>query len=161
LKYAEKTSVSAHRSIEEIDHILKRYGATQFATGRDDEGRRAIVTFKIKGIAYKLEIPLPDPKDFEFRISRGFKYKRTPLQITQLYEQSYKQRWRAMALVIKAKLEAAEAGISSIEQEFMQNILLPDGRTVKDVIIPQLAAAVQGGQMLKELPFFNNAEVKS
>jgi hypothetical protein len=153
-RYAEKTSVSAHRSIEEIDHILKRYGATQFATGRDDDGRRAIISFRISKISYKLEIPIPDKSEFAFSGAGYRKRKRTPLQIDQAYEQAYRQRWRAMALVIKAKLEATAAGISSIEKEFMPDIMLPGGITVKDYLIPQLADAMQSGKMPLALPFF-------
>ena len=153
-RYAEKTSVSAHRSIEEIDRILKRYGATQFITGRDDEGHKAIISFRISNIAYKLEIPIPDKSEFAFSGTGYRKRKRTPLQIEQAWEQAYRQRWRAMALVIKAKLEATTAGISSIEQEFMPNIMLPGNITVKDYLIPQLNQSLESGKLPLALPYF-------
>ena len=35
-------------------------------------------------------------------------------------------------LVIKAKLEAVEAGVTTFEQEFLANMVLPDKTTVSD-----------------------------
>ena len=35
------------------------------------------------------------------------------------WEQACRQRWRALALVIKAKLEAIDAEISTFEEEFL------------------------------------------
>lgn len=60
-------------------------------------------------------------------------------------EQSNRQRWRALALVIKAKLEAVDAGILSFEESFMSNIVLPSGKTVAEEIGPQISAAYSDG----------------
>lgn len=154
LKYAENTSVSAHKSIEEIDRILNRYGATQFITGRDDKGHKALISFQISNISYKLELPIPDKADLAYSGQGSRKRKRTRLQIDQAYEQEYRQRWRAMALVVKAKLEASAAGISTIEKEFLPDIMLPNGLTVKDWVIPQLTKAIDSGKTLVQIPFF-------
>jgi len=52
-----------------------------------------------------------------------------------------------MLLIIKAKLEAVEAGVSTFEEEFMAFIALPDGRTVGDFMAPQIDAAYKTGRM--------------
>lgn len=44
-------------------------------------------------------------------------------------------------MIIKAKLEAVESGISTIEREFLYEIVLPDGSTVGDWVIPQVECA--------------------
>ena len=54
---------------------------------------------------------------------------RTAADQQSAWEQACRQRWRALLLIIRAKLEAAEAGISTLETEFLANIVLPDGRT--------------------------------
>jgi len=36
-RYAEKTTVSAQKSMDDIERALKRYNCTQFATGRNFE----------------------------------------------------------------------------------------------------------------------------
>lgn len=62
------------------------------------------------------------------------------------------QKWWALYLVIKAKLEAVESGISCFEDEFMANIVLPDGSLVGDFMRPQIAAAYDMGTMPALLP---------
>ena len=152
-KYAAHTIVSANRSIEEIERILKRYKASQFVTGRDDESGRALVAFKVGKISYKLELPIPKKDDFK-KDSRG--WLRKDAAIERDWEQAYKQRWRVMALVIKAKLEAVECGISTFEQEFMTNIILPGGQTVRDFLAPQLVQAIESGIMPRVLPMLED-----
>lgn len=56
-------------------------------------------------------------------------------------------RWRALALVIKAKLEAVAAGITTIEDEFLAHTVLPDGQTVGEFMQPQIAIAYERGSM--------------
>lgn len=63
-----------------------------------------------------------------------------------------RQRWRALALVIKAKLEAVEAGITEFEEEFLAHIVLPNGGTVGQFMLPQVATAYETGQMPPLLP---------
>ena len=55
-------------------------------------------------------------------------------------------------LVIKAKLEAVEAQISTIEDEFLAHIALPDGRTVGEWLGPQLGAVYAQHAMPALLP---------
>jgi len=50
-------------------------------------------------------------------------------------------------LAIKAKLECVEAGITTLEQEFMAHILLPNGSTVGEVVLPEIEASYQNKTM--------------
>ena len=68
------------------------------------------------------------------------------------WEQACRQRWRALALVIKAKLEAVESGITTFEDEFLAHIVMPDGQTVATHIKPRIAEAYEGGRMLALMP---------
>ena len=68
------------------------------------------------------------------------------------YEQAVRQKWRALALVIKAKLEAVESGISVFEQEFLANIILSDGRTVSQHVLPRIAEDYESGNLPPLLP---------
>ena len=64
-----------------------------------------------------------------------------------------RQKWRALALVIKAKLEAVESGIAVFEDEFMAYIVLPGGEeTVGDFMRPQIAEAYRIGAAPNMLP---------
>jgi len=56
-------------------------------------------------------------------------------------------------LAIKAKLEAIECGISTLEKEFMAFVVMPDGRSLGDHIIPQLEKISSTGKLPKLLSF--------
>lgn len=63
-----------------------------------------------------------------------------------------RQRWRALALVIKAKLEAIESGITTVDAEFLAHLVLPDGRTYGEFALPQIDEVYRSGAMPPLLP---------
>lgn len=148
MSYAENTSVSTEKSRAEIERTLSKYGADSFMYGWD--AQRAIVGFQAAGrhIKFVVEMPSRDERDFTHH-SRG---RRTAEAAHQKWEQACRQRWRALALVIKAKLEAVEAGISEFEAEFLANIVLPDGSTVGQWAAPQIEQVYATGTMPALLP---------
>lgn len=76
-------------------------------------------------------------------------------QAYEAWEQACRSRWRALYLIIKAKLEAVDSGISTIEREFLYDIVLPDGKTVGEYMAPQIEAAYTTGEMPPMLPMLN------
>lgn len=62
-------------------------------------------------------------------------------------EQMNRQRWRALALAIKAKLEAVASGITVFDEEFLAHIVLPDGRTYGEFATPQIAEVYEHKKM--------------
>jgi hypothetical protein len=146
-RFAAGTDVPVERSRNEIERTLARYGASQFLYGWDPSG--AVIAF-VNGRdderrQVRFHLPLPDRNDPKFVFhSRG---RRTDTEIDRRYEQACRQRWRALLLVVKAKLEAVESGIATFEDEFLAYICLPDGGTVSDLLGPQIADAYLSGQM--------------
>ncbi len=59
---------------------------------------------------------------------------------------------RTLEDVVKAKLEAVEAGISTLEREFLADIVLPSGQTFGAWAAPQLESAYANGRMPALLP---------
>lgn len=145
-RYATKTKVSSSRSKGEIESVVERYGAQQFMSGWSTDGR-ALVGFTMcaRQVKFLLHLPRSDSEEFTTYVSRGYKRLRTPDSARAQYEQAVRQKWRALALVIKAKLEAVESGISIFEDEFLANIVLPDGTLVGDNIRTQIAYAYETG----------------
>lgn len=142
-RYAENTTVPTERSKSEIEQTLMRYGASHF--GYAVEPERAIVQFRAQGRGVRFVLPMPDPNDERFtHHSRG---ERTAAAQQKEYEQATRQAWRALALAIKAKLECVATGIASFEQEFLANILLPDGTTVGQWAAPQIEHAYESNAM--------------
>lgn len=146
-RYAEHTEVGADRSRAEIERTLQRYGASAFAYGWEDG--RAMISFRASGRYVRFELPMPDREEFSRTPGRG--QRRSDTSIDKAFDQAVRQRWRALSLVIKAKLEAVDTGITTFEQEFLAHTLLPDGQTVGSWIIPQVAEAYENGHMPKLL----------
>ena len=144
MPYAENTSVPADKSRAEIERTLQRYGADQFMYGWDQAS--AAVGFRMEGRHVRFVLPLPDPKSDEFRKTPTGKA-RSQSQAQAEWERATRQRWRALALVVKAKLEAVESGITTFEDEFMAHILLPDGSTVGEQMRPRIEQAYKSGKM--------------
>lgn len=149
-KYAADTSVSPEASRMEIEKTLSRYGATAFAYMSRDCA--AAVMFEMCNRRIKFIVPLPDKnlREFTHTPSRG--QKRTPAQAYEAWNQACRQRWRALSLCIKAKLEAVESGISQFEEEFLAHIVLPNGQTYGEFALPQIAIAYERQQMPPMLP---------
>lgn len=144
-RYAERTSVNSDASRAEIERTLRRYGASAFGYGW--EGQQATVMFVLANRRIRFELPLPDPDADEFTRTPARGNARSADAAEKAYEQAVRQRWRALALVIKAKLEAVEAGISTVEDEFLAFVVLPNGSTVSQWVQPQIEQSYATGQM--------------
>lgn len=149
MRYAAQTTVSVATSRSEIEDIVTRYGADQFGHATDNADNRALVQFRIAGKLIRFELPLPSRIDKEF--THSGKKARTESQCTKRWEQACRQRWRALALSIKAKLEAVECKITSFEDEFLSHIVMPNGETFGRWAVPQIQKAIESGQMPKTL----------
>lgn len=144
MTYADRTSVSAEKSRAEIEKLVRRYGATGFAYAWSDNA--AQVAFAIIDRRVRFTLTMPNPTDREFTHSPTGRT-RTAVAAEQVWEQACRSSWRALALVVKAKLEAVESGISTVEQEFLAWIVLPDGSTVGERAIPAIETAYETGKV--------------
>jgi hypothetical protein len=150
-RYAADTSVSVANSKAEIERIIERYGATGFMSGWS--ASQAMIAFAMRERQIRFVLSMPDRDEREFtHHSKGL---RTPEAAHKAWEQACRQRWRALALVIKAKLEAVESGISVFDDEFMANIVMSDGRTVSDHVRPKIAQSYETGSMPPLLPDYS------
>jgi hypothetical protein len=136
MKYAENTSVSSDKSQQEIQRTLRRYGADEFAYGWTNSA--AMVGFVMNGRQIKFLLPMPDPKAKQFTHTPTRGTLRSEAQAFEEYDKAVRQRWRALNLVIKAKLEAVESGITTFDEEFLAHIVMPDGQTVAAHVLPNV-----------------------
>lgn len=112
------TSVSAGRSKENIELLLRRVGAIGFRwdsglPGLDSEGASGFeqLAARIKWHGH----------DLAFR-----------LRIEYANDRGQRQNLRALYWYLKAKIEAIEFGIVDLEQEFLPYMLAPSGQTMYD-----------------------------
>lgn len=150
--YARGTSVSVDRSKQDIESVLKRYGADQFMYGWKED--MAIIGFRAHERMIRFELPIPDKSAFK-RTASGRMRHGSSATIDAAHDQAIRQRWRALVLVIKAKLEAVASGITTFEDEFLAHIVLATGETLGAWIRPQLPQHYENKQMPRLLPGVN------
>lgn len=117
---------------------------------------RALIAFEAHGKRVKFILPMPDRNSDEFLFTPERRLRKTKEAQETAYQQAVRQCWRALVLVIKAKLEAVEIGISEFEEEFLAHIMLPDGSTVGEYMLPQVEQAYRTGVMPPMLPMLGN-----
>jgi len=147
--YASETSVTSEKSRMEIERTLQRYGADKYMYGA--ESGRAVIVFELHKRRVRFDIVMPEKSATRFTESPTGRA-RTASAALEAWEQACRQRWRALALVIKAKLEAVESGITLFEEEFLAHIILPNQMTVGQWMLPQVEEAYAHGTMPELLP---------
>jgi hypothetical protein len=146
-QYAKNTSVSIESSQREVQKILRKYGADRF--GFMEDHTTAYLMFSFSNLQIQISVNIPSREGFE-KTETGRIRKNS--QIDQAHEQAVRQRWRALVLTVKAKLEAVETGISTIEKEFMAFVMMPDGKQLGDHLVPRLLQIAETGKMPRLLP---------
>ena len=143
-RYAANTTVKSEASRNEIERTLVRYGAEAFSYGWD--GNKAVIQFVASGRQVRFVLPLPDRTDSQFtRTETGRPRSATAANLE--YEKAVRQRWRALALVVKAKLEAVAAEIVTFEEEFLSHLVLPSGQTVYESVHEDVHALYASGSV--------------
>lgn len=153
MAYAEKTSVSVSKTKADIEDLIQKAGAGQFISGYKED--IAVIGFTLENRQIRFVLPLPNKSNPEFWYTKEKRIKRTAEQAQTAWEQACRSKWRALYLIIKAKLEAVDSGISTIEREFFYDIVLPDGKTVGEFMAPQIETAYKTGEMPPLLPMIN------
>src|SRR5712691_1164230 len=105
--YGAGTRVEVHRSRYELEHVLGRYGGSDFAFVEDNA--HASIQFAIHGRYVQLALPLPDPHAPRFTHTPSGR-PRTVCAQERAYEQALRERWRALVLSVKGKLQSVESG---------------------------------------------------
>jgi hypothetical protein len=148
-RYAQDTTVSTDRSRTEIEKLLVRYDATAFGYAWENDTH--VVSFKLGDRHVRIFVPMPVPGDDV--VARTDTGRRRNISAQQsAHEREVRRRWRALVLIVKAKLEAVESGITTLEREFLSDIVMPNNQTVGQWIAPQLEEAYRSGKMPPLLP---------
>ena len=128
MTYAKGTKVPVARSKTEIDKVLRKHGATAIMMGEQfDTG--ALVAFQLAARNVRIDVPLPQVDEFRRGPWGDGTRRYTEAQANRRCEQATRERWRAVVLLLKAKLEAISLGHTTVEREFLYGMMLPDGQT--------------------------------
>jgi hypothetical protein len=102
--YARYTRVPPEKTRAEIERTVKKYGAKGFVSGW--QGDRVKIEFLCRDRHIRMTMIEPQTA------------------------QPARSKWRSLLLLVKAKLEAVDAKITTFEEAFLSDIVMPDGRTV-------------------------------
>ena len=122
-EYAEGTKVPVSRSITEVRRILRNAGADSLVFAEDSQIGVDVAQFTLDGRIVRLRVRWPDDGG----------------------EREMRRRWRALVLILKAKLEIIATGDSTVDREFLSDILLPSGATAGEWLVPQIAETYATG----------------
>jgi hypothetical protein len=147
MRYASNTQVSADRSISEIKKTVTRYGAENFIFA--ETPLKGIVGFTMAGRSIRISIKLPPIEDY---VTTPQGRARHPAVAAELREKGTRQMWRCLALVVKAKLEAVDSGISSVDDEFLAFIMVDGHTTVGDALKTRMSERFFGKNAPQLLP---------
>lgn len=137
-EYAKNTTASEQKSILEIESTLRRYDAKSFAYGWEV----CEIAFKTDNRTIRFRPPMSARSEF---VTTPTGMERAELTIENEYRKARRQRWRALLLIVKAKLEAIDSGIKTFDEKFLPYMVLPGGKTISEVIMPQLEDAYATG----------------
>lgn len=149
MAYAKGTEVSVQGSVDEIRKTVRRFGADRFQLLEADD--MAAIGFTAQERHVRFRMALPDRKDKRFTQARINQHGGTQLRAHEaaekLWLQACAEKWRALAAVVKAKLVAVEAGISTFEEEFLAHVVMPSGRTLYEEVREPIKQAYLSGEV--------------
>lgn len=143
-RYAEGTSVPIEKTKAELERLLTKHNAEQVAVMSDNKTGESLLVCKLGGRMLRFEVLDPDPNDFQ-KTPAG--RRREKGGIAREVAAERRRRWRALLLILKAKLEIIASGDSSIDREFLGSVYLPSGETMEQAMRPHLDAAYSTGKM--------------
>ena len=148
-RYAAGTSVTTDRSRTEVEKLLKCHGATGFICAWDDEADTEVLMCRIQGRMLRFNVTKPQIQNFMYT-EQGRPRMAALAEKARMAE--YRRRWRALLLLVKAKLEAIAAEVSTFDREFLADMCLSTGDTVGQWMGTQLDAVYMEGKMPLQLP---------
>jgi hypothetical protein len=148
-RFAAKTVVAVERTQAEISALLARHGATARAVGVDDVTGRATVMFALAGRKMRVDVALhPDrPAAGTPRGWQRWRDEERRRWIATQRDQQERSAWRGILLLLRAKLEAIEGGYSTVEHEFLADVVLPSGERVGEMVSSVVEQAYLTGML--------------
>lgn len=127
VKFAVDTKVPVNQTRNDIEDVLKKFGATSFVFASQEKA--ATVVFECNSRRIRFDLPLPKEVS-EAKTAR-----------------LHREKWRALFLSIKAKLVSVDSEIETFEEAFLAHVVLADGSTVGQQTRPSIEQQYKTGQM--------------
>lgn len=129
MSFASQTTVSVEKTRAEIDRLLGKHGAGHRGIMVDEGKNLAQIAFVIHSRRYRLDVPMPKN-----------------VGVQRQYDQACRTRWRTILLTLKAKFELVDLGISSIEKEFLGDMILQNGQSLHLAVAEAIRTGLASGE---------------
>lgn len=148
-RFAEGTTVPVETTKSELERLLKGYGADAILMGWD--GPIHQLAFRLQGMHVRYSVERPDRRDSIVTSYPSGKPRPLHLQAEAAAAEE-RRRWRALLLIVKAKLEMIASGDATFADEFLPHVMLADGSTIGEWAGPQIEEVYRSGGMPSLLP---------
>jgi hypothetical protein len=135
--YATGTKAGALRTRGEVEQLLRQRGATRIAFDLG-EGQ-AFLVFTIDALTVHMRLPMPRLSDDAIKLTPSGRWQRSAAEAQRALDAETARRWRALLAILKAKFLAVDEGITTVEKEFLSDVLV-DGVTVIERVQQALTA---------------------
>lgn len=119
--------MSIEKSIAEILEVLRKGLGSDENYGHFQSKGIHTVAFSFRGRTYQMRIIPASPDGF--RVTETGRQRKEESVWAEV-DQETRRRARVLLLCVKAKLEAAALGITTVEEEFLGGLVLPSGQTM-------------------------------
>ena len=142
ITYAQHTTINEDKSRLEIERLLMKQGCQDIASRRSLNFSAIACVLHDRQLRFTLRLPTLD--DY-LKTDKGRRRSHSQAQVAR--DQDIRRRWRSLAFVIKAHFVEVADGIAKFDDAFMQYIVLPNGQTVAEWMVPQIEQIYLTGQM--------------
>lgn len=143
-RFAERTKVPVARTQAKLLSLLKTHGATETGIMESQEQGLSVLLCRLGSRMLRFEVMEPDRSKLRTTATGRL---RSSGDIDAAVTRERRRRWRVLYLLVRAKLEVIESGDSTVDGEFLSNVLLPNGQTAGQTWTPALDRAYSTGEM--------------
>jgi hypothetical protein len=131
----DKTEVSVVKSQDAIRRLIYAHRGTgvMLISHPPREGFEAMVMIGEQSFHVRVMATCKDVSSDKYGI------KRTGNSLTNTLDQEARRVWRVLYWHLKALFEAADSGVIDIRDVIMPYVVLADGRTLSDHVVPRMA----------------------
>ena len=141
-RYADETTVPISRSRDEIQKLLRHWGADGIRWTDDYQHDRVLLEFvwhhESCGYVARFSLLLPTAAMLRTSSMDGRSHKFSQTKFDKLMAARGKREHRTLLLFLKGAFEAIEEGLVTAEQLFLPFLVGADDRTVSEVLLPRL-----------------------
>jgi hypothetical protein len=139
---------TVEKSRKTIESTLRKFGGKKFLAGWDEDASSWTVMFQLGQHQVRFDLDMPERREAKYTPTGRT---RNPNRTESVLEDLEKQKWQALADLIKAKLQGIEAGVTTFEKEFMAYLVWPSGETVYQQMEPAIIHPVENDSLRKRL----------